>query len=122
MSFPRAPIGHANANLTGAFGHADQHDIHNTDAAHNQGDHRDGREQQGHGFGLSGSHFGDLLLVAHGEVIILARSDFVGLAQQFDNLLLNRTEQALGLAAWTIIEPSVVTFWTRNASSRWCRG
>src|SRR5690606_31290268 len=38
--------GHTDADLLGAFGDADQHDVHHPDATHYQRDHGDGGNQQ----------------------------------------------------------------------------
>ena len=41
--------GHADADLAGALGDADEHDVHDADAADDERDAGDGREQHGHG-------------------------------------------------------------------------
>ena len=43
--FAAGADGHAHADFTRAFGDADQHDVHNANAAHAEGNNRHGREQ-----------------------------------------------------------------------------
>ena len=84
---------HADADFARALGDADQHDIHNPNAADDQRNKSDGRQQISHRFGLLGRHISNLLLIAHGEIVLLARRDAVALTEQFNNLLLHRIEQ-----------------------------
>ncbi len=45
MSRERAPIGHPQADLPRSLGNGDQHDVHDSDAADHQRDHRHDQEQ-----------------------------------------------------------------------------
>ena len=50
------------------------------------------QQQTGHDVDSRGGGLGDLLLVAHGEVVVASGADVVPLAKQFGNLLLRRRE------------------------------
>ena len=66
--------GHADADLARPLGHADEHDVHDADAADDERDAGDaGRATHVMVLDCGGCGVGDFLLVAHGEIVILAR-------------------------------------------------
>jgi len=82
-----------NADLTGALGHRDQHDIHDPDAAHQEADRGNAGEQAGEY--LSGLLLGrqHILLIAYGKIILSAGANLVLPAQhplQIDHPLFHR--------------------------------
>lgn len=78
--------GEAEADLAGAFGDAEEEDVHDADAADEHGDGGDGGEQAGHGAGGAGGGGGDLLLGLHGEVVGLIGVEAVALAEEGGDL------------------------------------
>jgi hypothetical protein len=89
FAFQRAD-GQAQADLARALGDADQHDVHDADAAHQQA-HRGHRAQQGgqHAHG-AGQRFGQLLGVEDVEVVVVAVAELAALAQQLRRLAFRR--------------------------------
>ena len=61
------------ADLARPLGHADEHDVHDADAADDERDAGDRAEQSGHDVGRGRCGVGDLLLVAHGEIVVASR-------------------------------------------------
>ena len=81
--------GHAYTDLACPLGDAHQHDVHDANPADHERDARDCAQQnRHHARGCRGS-FGDLLLIAHGEIVVAPGPDIVPLSQQRDNLLLS---------------------------------
>lgn len=78
--------GEADADLARALGDGDEHDIHNPDTADNERDAGDGAEEDGHGFRGGGGGFGELDLVADGEVGFATAA---ALGEQVVDFLLN---------------------------------
>ena len=79
---------HAQPDLARALGDRHQHDVHDADAADQQRDRGDRREQQRHDAArllLRLQHLGQ---VAQREVVVLPRLQAVALAQQAADLLL----------------------------------
>jgi hypothetical protein len=80
--------GHAQPDLAGALGDRDQHDVHDADAADDQRDRGDAREQ-GREHAGDRAHQGlELAHVADVEVVVLAGQDVPTLAQERLDLLL----------------------------------
>ncbi len=77
---------HADADLAGALGHGNQHDIHDADAAHQQRYGGDGSEHDGHDLGCPGGHGGERCKVAHCEVVFRTVGNAMALPQQFVHL------------------------------------
>ena len=50
---------HAYADFVGAFRDGDEHDVHDSNSADNQGNQRDNQEQVGHDMAGRGKRFGD---------------------------------------------------------------
>ena len=69
----------ADADLAGSLHHRHQHDVHHPDAADDEGDHRDGGDQQRHGGG-GFLHRLDDAVAAEGEEVLHP----VALGQQLD--------------------------------------
>ncbi len=86
---PVSADGNPDADFAGALRYADQHDIHNPDGADDEGNAGDPRQQAGQGARRGGRHLGDILLAAHGEIIIAPGPDAMPLAQKGDDLLLH---------------------------------
>jgi hypothetical protein len=78
--------GEADADLAGALGDGDEHDVHDADAADDERNASDGAEQDGHGLGGGGGGLGEFLLVADGEVGLLA---VAALLQEVGDILLD---------------------------------
>jgi hypothetical protein len=64
---------HAHADLAGPFGHRDQHDVHDSDAAHEQADARDACEQKAQDLGRLLLRGQELLAIDDGEVVVPSR-------------------------------------------------
>ncbi len=79
---------HAGADFTRPLGHTPKHDIHDPDAADNQRDASDGKQQSRHHVGGRSSNFRDLFLIAHREIVIAPQPNVMTLPQQIDDLLL----------------------------------
>src|SRR5204863_6503713 len=90
---------HADSNLTCALRHAHEHDVHNANAAHDQRDEGDRKEQHSHYLLGRGHGIHDFLLVANVKIVLATLSDPVALPEQVDDLLLGAQEHAgvLGL-------------------------
>ena len=85
---PARPDGHPEADLAGPLGHRHQHDVHDADAADQERDGRDRRQQHRHDAGrflLGREHLGE---DADLEVVVLARLQPVALPQDGPDLLL----------------------------------
>ena len=74
--------GQAQADLAGPFGDADQHDVHDADAADQQAHRGHRAEQRGHHLRGAGQRLGELLGVEHVEVVVVGRRELAPLAQQ----------------------------------------
>ena len=61
---------HADADLARPLGHRHEHDVHDADAADEQRDRGNRREQARHHLGRAAHRLGDLRLVAHGEIVV----------------------------------------------------
>ena len=111
--------GEADADLAGALGDADEHDVHDADAADEQRNAGDGAEQHGHDFGGLRGDFGDFLLGADEEVVFLAVGDAVTLAKEIHDFLLDDRHEvgARGLDE----ETAEGSLRRRGASWRWCK-
>ncbi|MPL92315.1 hypothetical protein SDC9_38413 [bioreactor metagenome] len=68
VAAPRADR-HAHADLAGALGHRDQHDVHHPDAADDERDHRDRGDEPGHRLGGGGDRCADGVAVRQEEVL-----------------------------------------------------
>ncbi len=77
-------------DLARALGDVDQHDVHDADAADQQADGGDGAEQRGQRAGGAAHGLGDLLHVAHAEIVLGSGSDPSAFAEQALDLLLQR--------------------------------
>ena len=99
--------GQADADLARPLRHAHEHDVHDADAADDERDAGDRAEQHGHDARGGGRGFGDLLLVADGEIVVAAGANVVALAEQLGDLLLRRGE-VVGDATCTLIPRKVV--------------
>jgi hypothetical protein len=86
--------GQADADLAGPLRHAHQHDVHDPDAAHDKRNHGHAGEQRRHRFCRGGLRCGNLLLIAHGEIVVATFADIVALAEQGNDLLLRRGQVA----------------------------
>ena len=80
--------GDANADLAGAFGDADEHDVHDADAADHQRNAGHGAQQEGDDFGDGIHGVGDFLLVEDVEIVALVAGEAMTLAEQAGDLLL----------------------------------
>ena len=80
---------HSNADLPRALGYADEHDIHNANAAYEQRDGCDRDEQGAHDARSLRRRVGDFLLAANGKIFIFARVNPVALTEQGGDLLLD---------------------------------
>src|SRR2546430_1389960 len=80
ISRPCAPTAIRRPDLTGSFGYAHQHDVHNTDASNHQRYARNCTEQSSHDVGRRRCRLRDFLLIAHGKVVIATGPDVVSLA------------------------------------------
>ena len=85
---------HADADLARALGHRHQHDVHDADAAHQQRDAGDGRQQHRHHLGGGRRRLGQVGLVAHLEVVGLPGGQPVRLAHDRGDLLLGGRQVA----------------------------
>ena len=94
--------GRADADLAGPLGHAHEHDIHDADAADEQGDAGQGAEQEREHLRSGGGHFGDLLLAAHGEIIDAAHGDVMALAEEGRDLLHRFRHSLLQDSRWSL--------------------
>ncbi len=81
FAFQRAD-GQAQADLAGALGDANQHDVHDADAAHQQAHRSHGAEQSSQHLGRARQRLGQLLRVEDIEVVVVAFGEFAALAQQ----------------------------------------
>src|SRR5207249_8153913 len=80
---PASADRHADADFASALGDADEHDVHNADAADEQRYAGDAGEQPGHRVRGGILSFEKFLRVAEHEIVIAARLDGMALAQQF---------------------------------------
>src|SRR5207249_2005754 len=80
---------HAHTDFTRPLGHADQHDVHDADTTNHQRHAGDCAEKDRHHARCGRGSFGDLLLVANGEIVIVSWPDVVPLSKQRDDLLLS---------------------------------
>ena len=78
----RGADGHPQADLADALRDRHEHDVHDADAAHEQGDRRDRREQHGHRAGDGAHGGGDLRHVDDAEVVVVGVREAVALAQK----------------------------------------
>ncbi len=84
---------HAKANLARALGDTDVHDVHDTDATHDEGDAGHAAKEDGKHAGGAVHHIGQLLLGANVEVVLIALGlvggilEFVGAAQDGGHLV-----------------------------------
>ena len=79
------PLGadrHAEPDLAGTLGDGDEQDVHDPDAADQQGDRRDRGQQQRHDVAGAGRRLGDVLHVADAEVVGVAIASVVTRPQQ----------------------------------------
>ena len=58
-----------------------QHNIHDADAAHQEGDGRNAAQQHGNAIGRFHHRFHDSCHIAHGEVVVISRFNLVAIAQ-----------------------------------------
>ena len=79
--------GFAHPDLPCALRDGDEHDVHNPDAAHDQGDARDSPQQDGEGPRHRRRHFDDLRLVANVEIVLAALPDAMAFSHQRGDLL-----------------------------------
>ncbi len=79
--------GHADADLPGPLGHRNQHDVHDPDPAHQEGNGGDGPQENGHDPGRFLGRGKGLRKVADGEIIILVGSNAVPLAEELGDLI-----------------------------------
>src|SRR5207247_9498260 len=79
---------HAHADFACALGHADQHDVHDSDSADYERYAGDGTKQKCHHFRRSGGRFGDFLLSPHGKVLFPTLPYVMTLSKSVDTLLL----------------------------------
>src|SRR5437667_4786469 len=86
---PMRAHGHAHTNLARPFGHAHEHDVHDADTTNHQRHAGDCAEKDRHHARCGRGSFGDLLLVANGEIVIVSWPDVVPLSKQRDDLLLS---------------------------------
>ena len=70
---------HACSDFTRPLGHAHQHDVHNTDTTDDERNASDRPEQNRHDRGCRRSCVSDLLLIAHGKIIVAAGPDVMAL-------------------------------------------
>src|SRR5690606_16732326 len=79
--------GQPNTNFTGALGHRHQHDIHDSDAAHQQTDSGHSRQQGGHHLGGRTHRLSNLTRIHYREIIVLVRLQVAPFAHQYRDLL-----------------------------------
>ena len=88
--------GFAEPDLAGSFGDADEHDVHDADAADDEADKGDGAEEEGH-CAKDVSEDGDEVgLVDDDEVVFALEGDFVAFAQEFGYLFLGLGHAVFG--------------------------
>src|SRR5262245_28547232 len=78
--------GHSQADLPRTLGHRDEHDVHDSDAAHHQRNRSDGREEERHYPARLFLSLQDFRQVAQSEVVLLARLEPMALAQEAADL------------------------------------
>src|SRR6266566_220476 len=91
---PMRAHGHAHTDLARPFGHAHEHDVHDADTTNHQRHAGDCAEEDRHYARCGRGSFGDLLLVANGEIVIVPWPDVVPLSKQRDDLLLGSFDLA----------------------------
>ena len=86
------PERHAQADLARSLGDAHEHDVHDPDAADQQRDRGDARQQGRHRIGPLLPRARDLAHVADGEIVVVARREVVAITEQRRDVLLGATD------------------------------
>src|SRR5436190_5120200 len=82
-----SPHGQADADFAGALGDTDEHDVHDTDAADNEGNTRKGTDQDRHDPVVRVKKLAHLRLAPDGKILLFIGCNLVGLAQYGNDLI-----------------------------------